>query len=108
MSGAVSTVEIKICGITRVEDALAAVDVGAAMLGLNFYAAKSALPHPGASSGGRVRRSRRQRPEGQLWARTHREARTSEAGRCIRKYEYIGSAAHRPGRAARCGAVAWR
>lgn len=38
MSGAVSTVEIKICGITRAEDALAAVDVGAAMLGLNFYA----------------------------------------------------------------------
>jgi len=30
-------VEIKICGITRVEDALAAIDSGAAMLGLNFY-----------------------------------------------------------------------
>lgn len=33
-----STVEIKICGITSAEDALAAVDAGAAMLGLNFYA----------------------------------------------------------------------
>ncbi len=37
MSAVRSTVEIKICGITRVEDALAAVDLGAAMLGLNFY-----------------------------------------------------------------------
>jgi len=33
-----SAVEIKICGITRVEDALAAIDSGAAMVGLNFYA----------------------------------------------------------------------
>jgi phosphoribosylanthranilate isomerase len=33
-----SAVEIKICGITRVEDALAAVELGVAMLGLNFYA----------------------------------------------------------------------
>ncbi len=37
MSGVTSAVEIKICGITRVEDAQAAVDLGAAMLGLNFY-----------------------------------------------------------------------
>lgn len=34
-----SAVEIKICGITRVEDALAAIELGAAMLGLNFYEA---------------------------------------------------------------------
>jgi phosphoribosylanthranilate isomerase len=34
-----SAVEIKICGITRVRDALAAVGVGANMLGLNFYGA---------------------------------------------------------------------
>jgi phosphoribosylanthranilate isomerase len=33
-----STVEIKICGITRVSDALAAVELGAHMIGLNFYA----------------------------------------------------------------------
>jgi phosphoribosylanthranilate isomerase len=33
-----SAVEIKICGITRVEDALAAIKLGAAMLGVNFYA----------------------------------------------------------------------
>ena len=31
------SVEIKICGITRVEDAQAAIELGAAMLGLNFY-----------------------------------------------------------------------
>jgi phosphoribosylanthranilate isomerase len=30
-------VEIKICGITRVKDAIAAIELGAAMLGLNFY-----------------------------------------------------------------------
>jgi phosphoribosylanthranilate isomerase len=34
-----SAVEIKICGITRAEDALAAIELGAAMIGLNFYAA---------------------------------------------------------------------
>ena len=32
-----SAVEIKICGITRVHDAVAAVDLGVSMLGLNFY-----------------------------------------------------------------------
>jgi phosphoribosylanthranilate isomerase len=31
------SVEIKICGITRVSDAHAAIELGAAMLGLNFY-----------------------------------------------------------------------
>src|SRR6266702_674113 len=33
-----SAVQIKICGITRVEDALEAVALGAEMMGLNFYA----------------------------------------------------------------------
>jgi phosphoribosylanthranilate isomerase len=32
-----TSVQIKICGITRVEDALAAIEAGASMLGLNFY-----------------------------------------------------------------------
>jgi phosphoribosylanthranilate isomerase len=31
------SVQIKICGITRVEDAQAAMELGASMLGLNFY-----------------------------------------------------------------------
>jgi phosphoribosylanthranilate isomerase len=38
MSAVEMGVQIKICGITRVEDALAAIESGAAMLGVNFYA----------------------------------------------------------------------
>ncbi len=32
------TVRIKICGVTRVEDATAAINAGADMIGINFYA----------------------------------------------------------------------
>jgi phosphoribosylanthranilate isomerase len=35
-----SAVEIKICGITCVADALAAIELGAAMVGVNFYAGR--------------------------------------------------------------------
>ncbi len=45
-----SPVEIKICGITRVEDALAAVELGAAMLGLNFYPQSPRCDHPAAGA----------------------------------------------------------
>jgi len=32
------TVKVKICGVTKVEDARAAIDFGAEMIGVNFYA----------------------------------------------------------------------
>lgn len=40
---------IKICGITRLEDAQQAVDLGAAALGFNFYAPSPRYIEPGAA-----------------------------------------------------------
>lgn len=42
------TLTVKICGITRLEDALAAVDAGADMLGFNFYPPSPRYVEPGA------------------------------------------------------------
>jgi len=52
------TVKVKICGVTRTADALAAVDCGADMIGINFYA-----PSPRAVSLDRAREIREVVPD---------------------------------------------
>src|SRR5262249_38150273 len=51
-------VKVKICGITRAEDALDAIDFGADMIGLNFYA-----PSPRSISLDRAREIREVIPD---------------------------------------------
>ncbi len=52
------SIKVKICGITSVEDALAAIDFGADMVGVNFYA-----PSPRSISLDRAREIRAAVPE---------------------------------------------
>ncbi|HQH28850.1 MAG TPA: N-(5'-phosphoribosyl)anthranilate isomerase, partial [Oligoflexia bacterium] len=43
--------KIKICGITRFEDAKAALELGADLLGFNFYAKSPRYVHPKIARG---------------------------------------------------------
>jgi phosphoribosylanthranilate isomerase len=58
-----TSVRTKICGVTRVEDAVAAIDLGAAMIGLNFYPPSPRYLTP-ESAGELVRAVGQERPDG--------------------------------------------
>lgn len=67
--GARTTVRTKICGVTTVDDAVAALDLGAALIGLNFYppSPRYLTPDAAAELVAAVRRQRPQAADRALW-----------------------------------------
>ena len=82
-STASTGVRTKICGVTRVDDAVAAIDLGAAMIGLNFYPPSPRYLTPEAA-GELVRAVRLERPaaaQDVLWVGVFVDESASEMAR---------------------------